>query len=268
MTIIGWVQRWLGTCAMVALVLLSGCGAVPEGESRDLATVSDQTDMDRRAQVRLELSAAYYSRGQFTTALDEVKQALVFKPEWPEALGLRGLIYTSLEEHRLADDSFKRALQRSPNDPDLMHNYAWSLCQQGLTVRAVEWFEKALAQPRYSGKARSWLSLGVCRSRAGQWREAVEDLRQAFELAPGNGAVGLAYGEALYRTGQAERARFYIDRMLTRAENVTAASLWLAVRIERRLGNAAAVQVLGRRLQGQFPDAREALLFAKGQFDD
>ncbi len=39
-------------------------------------TASDQTDADHRAAVRMELAALHYGRGQYTTALDEIKLAL------------------------------------------------------------------------------------------------------------------------------------------------------------------------------------------------
>ena len=65
-----------------------------------------------------------------TTALDEIKQALHAKPDMAEAYNLRGLIYASLGDTQLAEDSFQRALQLNPRDADTMHNYGWFLCQQ------------------------------------------------------------------------------------------------------------------------------------------
>jgi type IV pilus assembly protein PilF len=46
----------------------------------DVKTSSDQTDADRRARVRMELAAGYFTRGQTSTALDEVKLALAARP--------------------------------------------------------------------------------------------------------------------------------------------------------------------------------------------
>ena len=84
---------------------------------RPIATASDQTDTDRRAQVRMELAGAYFGRGQLETALDEVKLALQVQPQLVDAFNLRGLIYAAMGEPQLADESFKRALVLYPRDP-------------------------------------------------------------------------------------------------------------------------------------------------------
>src|SRR5207237_1429003 len=75
--------------------------------SRDVPAASDQTNTARRAQLRLELASGYFGRGQTTTALDEVKQALALDPNLAEGYNLRGLIYAGMGEERLADESFR-----------------------------------------------------------------------------------------------------------------------------------------------------------------
>ncbi|MGZ7222968.1 hypothetical protein ACXWPH_10230, partial [Streptococcus pyogenes] len=79
-------------------LLLAACAntaTAPAGD-REIKTDSDQTDADRRAAIRLELAQGYFSRGQFTTALDELKLALQAKPDMREAVNLRGLIYAAM----------------------------------------------------------------------------------------------------------------------------------------------------------------------------
>jgi type IV pilus assembly protein PilF len=49
---------------------------------------------------------------------------------------------------------------------------------------------------------------------------------------------------------------------------VTAQSLWLAARIERRLGNVDGVQSFGRQLRERFPQSPESLQFERGRFDE
>ena len=44
--------------------------------------------------------------------------------------------------------------------------------------------------------------------------------------------------------------------------------LWLAARVERRMGDLAAVQDLGRQLRDRFPQSAEALQYEQGRFDD
>lgn len=252
----------------VAAVVL-GCAA-PDGEpvGRDRVTASDQTDADRRARVRLELASAYYGRGQPETALDEVKQALAAKPDLWEGWNLRGLIYASLGDDRLAEDSFKRALQLNPRDGDTMHNYAWFMCQRQRYPESIALFQRALSLPQYASMSRSLMALGVCQARAGSLAEAERSLSRAYELDPGNPITGVNLSEVLYQRGEYERARFYIQRVNAMTDVANAQTLWLAARIENKLGNARGARELGQQLRNRFPQSPEALLYDRGRFDD
>lgn len=258
-----------GCCALLVL-FLAGCagGPIADEPAQDLRTASDQTDADRRANARLQLAGAYFGRGQLTTALDEVKLALQARPDLPDALNLRGLIYAAMGETRLADDSFRRALAVSPRDGDTMHNYGWYLCQQGQFAEADAQFAQALAQPTYRGVTRSLLARGVCQARAGRWAEAEGTLTRSYELDPSNPATAYNLADVLFRRGEYERARFYMRRVNAQETTANAQSLWLAARIEQRLGNAVGARDLGVRLRDRFPESPEALLFEKGRFDD
>lgn len=260
--------RWL-IVGLLSL-LLAAC-AVPAGEggaSNLPRTDSDQTDADRRSGTRMELAAGYFSRGQYNTALDEVKQALAIKPNMREAINLRGLIYAAMGEPQLADENFKRALTLYPNDADTLHNYGWLLCQQQRWAAADAQFEQALAQANYRAPARTWLSKGVCEARSGRMAEAERSLVKAFEFDPASPAIAVNLAEVLYRNGQLERARFYIKRVNAQPEQSNAQSLWLELRIERRLGNSVAVSDLNQALRRRYPASPELQALDTGRFDE
>lgn len=264
------IRRWVGTLvAGLVCALLTACASGPrDGANEDLKTSSDQTDADKRARVRMELAAGYFARGQSATALDEVKLALAARPDLPEAFNLRGLIYAALGEPRLAEDSFKRALQLAPRDADAMHNYAWFLCQSSRFPESDALFRQALAQPQYMDTVRTLLAQGVCLTRAQRWSEAETTLTRAYELDPGNPVSGFHLSDLLFRRGEFERARFYIRRVHQRREFATPQSLWLAVRLERRLGDTLAMRSWGQQLQERFPQSPETLMYEKGRFDE
>ena len=264
------LRRWAGVVlATLVCALLTACASGPrDGATEDLKTSSDQTDADKRARVRMELAAGYFARGQSATALDEVKLALAARPDLPEAFNLRGLIYAALGEPRLAEDSFKRALQLAPRDADAMHNYAWFLCQSSRFPEGDALFRQALAQPQYLDTIRTLLAQGVCLARAQRWSEAEAALTRAYELDPGNPVSGFHLSDLLFRRGEFERARFYIRRLHQRREFATPQSLWLAVRLERRLGDTLAMRSWGQQLQERFPQSPETLMYDKGRFDE
>ncbi|MDH4390992.1 MAG: type IV pilus biogenesis/stability protein PilW [Aquabacterium sp.] len=258
--------------ALLAAALLGACAGGPGGTAANqptsVLTASDQTDQERRARVRLELATAYFGRGQLETALDETKLAMQVKPDMAEAFNLRAMIYAAMGENRLAEDSFARALQLSPRDGPTLHNQAWFLCQQGQFATAQARFDTLLAQPEYRDQARSLLARGVCYGRDGKYPDAEAALMRAYELEPANPSIGVNLSEVLLRRGAYERASFYIGRINESPDATNAQTLWLAARIERRLGRDAAVRVLGDRLRQRFSQSPEAALFERGRFDD
>jgi len=254
---------------VLLLCAVSGCGTPgPARDEREPITASDLTDADRRARARLELASAYFSRGQMETALDEVKLALQARPELVEAYNLRGLIHAAMGDARLAEASYRHALQIQARDADTLHNYGWFLCQQKRFDESWVQFQAALAQPQYRGAARTFAAKGVCQTRAGLWLEAEGSFMRSFELDPSDPSTAMSLSEVLYRRADFERARFYVARVNAQPETTNAQSLWLALRIENKLGNTARVSEFGAQLQVRYPQSPEAARFERRGFDE
>ena len=259
------------SAALMVCALLAACATpvgAPGEDSRDRVTASDETDGSKRARVRLELAGAYFGRGQLEVALDQVKLAIQADSTMSEAFNLRGLIYASLGDDKLAEESFRRALQINSRDADAMQNFGWYLCQRKRYAEAQAHFEQAIAVPQYRDTARTLLTQGVCHMQAGQLEPAERSLLRAYEFDPANISTAFNLADVLYRRGDYERARFYVRRVNMQSEVSTAQSLWLAARIEHRLGQLNARQEFGNQLKRRFPASREAGLFERGSFND
>ena len=271
----GWFWRLAQLCLLAAVSACaggpggpSGAGALPPDQPKAITTASDRTDADRRAGVRMELASAYFSRGQLETALDEVKLALQVNPALGEAYNLRALIYGAMGEDRLAEDSFARALQINPQDGAALHNQGWFLCQRDRFGQSQAQFAAALALPQYRDVARTQLARGLCFGRNKQWPEAEAALMRAYELEPGNPSIGINLAEVLVQQQALERARFYIGRVNDVPAAANAQTLWLALRIEHKLGRPGNVRQLGDQLRERYPQSPEAALYARGRLDD
>lgn len=238
------------------------------GTRTDLVTASDETELQRRARIRLELTTTYFADDNTTTALDEVKQALQSDPNRPAAYNLRGLIYARLEEPTLAEDSFRRALQLAPADGDTRHNYGWFLCARQRYPEAFAQFRAATETPQYRGTSKTLLAQGVCEARSGDWGAAERSLQRSYELDAGNPSTAVNLSEVLLRRGELERARFYVGRVNANAEYANAETLWLAARIEQRRGNDEGVRQLGEQLKAKYPGSVQALAYERRRFDD
>lgn len=252
-----------------APLLLTGCasGVAPTTTTAEPVTDFDEPDARKRARLRLELASGYFEQGQTTVALDEIKQSLAADPTYAPAFVLRGLVYMRLNDNRLAEDSFRRALQLDARDPDALHNYGWFSCQLGRHAQAVELFTRALANPVYGGQAKTYMAKGVCQTRMGQFAEAEASLTRSYELDAGNPITGYNLAALLFRRGDDVRAQFYIRR-LNNSELANAETLWLGIKVERRLGSTEAMQQLAEQLTRRYPQSREWTLYQRGAFDE
>jgi len=250
-------------------VVLSGCATNMSGANMnsDLVTESDEPDTRKRARLRLELAVAYFDKGQTTDALDHLKQSIAADPTLFEAYNLRGLIYMRLNDVPLAEESFRRALAINPKAASVQHNYGWLLCQQSRFPESVQLFNSALSNPAYGDRAKTWMAQGLCQLKSGQQSEAEKSLTRAYELDAGNPITAYNLSLLLYQRGEFVRAQFYARR-LNNSELANAESLWLGIKVERRMENRDAMAQLGAQLKKRYPQSREYSAFERGAFNE
>ena len=259
----------MGLPVVLGLLSLSGCagGVAATSSMAEPVTESDEPDARKRARLRLELASGYFEQGQTTVALDEIKQSLAADPAYGSAYVLRGLVYMRLNDARLAEDSFRRALQINPRDPDALHNYGWFVCNQARYTESIQLFSQALASPVYGGQAKTYMAKGTCQTRMGQLPEAEGSFARAYELDPGNPFVGFNLANLQFRRGDYSKAQFVIRR-INNSDLANAETLWLGIKVERRLGNTEALQQLAQQLNRRYPQSREWAFYQRGAFDE
>lgn len=253
---------------LVSLAFLTGCattsGSGPQGE---LPTLSDQTDNEKRARIRLQLAVGYYEQRQMAVALDEIKQALAADPNFADAYSMRGLIYMEMGEVRLAEDNFLQAIRLAPNMPDFNNNYGWFLCQNGREKQSIQYFETALRNRAYRSPAKALNNAGFCSLKINDKVAAERYFSQAFQADPGNPSTNVNLARLYFERGDYERARFYVNRVM-KAEVMTADVLWLAIRIEHKLGDRAAESSLANQLRRRHAGSAEYAAYQRGAFNE
>lgn len=256
--------------AAALLVFLAGCAgtrAVESTPQTELPTSSDQTDNQKRAQIRLQLAIGYFEQRQLNVALDELKQALAADPNFSDAYSVRALVYMDMGETRLADENFQSAMRLSPNNPDLNNNYGWYLCQNERVPQSIAYFEAALKNRAYQSPAKALNNAGVCSLKLKDTAAAEQYLVQAFQYESGNTANNVNLAKIYYDKGDHLRARFHVGRA-TKDEAVSAETLWLAIRIEHKLGDRAAESSLATQLRRRHPGSAEYAAFQRGAFNE
>jgi len=259
-------------CAAIAALacMVAGCDSMPERGAGPVAEsvsmTGEATDARNRARVRAELASLYYGRGNMAIALEELRNAAAADPSYPLTYSLFGLVYMELRENQLAQANFERALSLSPTDPDINHNYGLFLCQTGRESESIKYFMQAVSNPLYPAPWRSFSAAGVCSLRKNDLKQAEGYFQQALRQEPNDPPSLLQLGQIRYRQGGLEEARKLVGRFNKLVEP-TAESLWLALRVERKLGERIAEASYANQLRRRFAASREYQQLQRGEYD-
>ena len=250
----------------ILLVLVAAC-AQNQHPTHDTGTIIGEVGEPRnRAKLHTELASLYYSAANYGVALEELRAAQSADSSYAPAHGMFGLVYMQLKENSRADESFERALRLSPNDADINHNYGWFLCQTGREPASIKYFLHAIRNPLYPTPWRSYSAAGVCSLKTPQAKDAEAFFERALRLEPDEPAALLNLGQIRYRQGNMGDARKLVTRH-NKLVNPSSESLWLALRIERKLGDRLQEQAFANQLRRRYPESPEYQALQRGAYD-
>lgn len=254
------------TTVLVAATVTGGCAG--QSGPGGLAPEQPQTVSYQGAKIHTELAGEYYARGQMNVAIEELAEALRADPNYAPAYNVLGLVYMELREDVLAQQNFERALKIAPSDSDIHNNYGWFLCQRkrDQTDRAVQHFMEALKNPLYTTPEKSYTNAGLCSQSSGDSKRAEEFFKKALLIRPSYSQALLGLAEIYFKNGDLAAARANISRYMQVA-TPTAESLWLGIRIERKVGDHNVEASYTLQLKKRFPNSKEALALRDGKFE-
>jgi type IV pilus assembly protein PilF len=270
----------LAGCVSTEETRSAGAGAPPGGSAsapadrgplRGTSPVSSGTsqadETQRRARIRLELSASHYQQQNFALALQEAEQAVAIDPNFAPGYGMLGLIYMAINDRNRADESFRRALALAPKDAELNNNYGWYLCQTGRQRESIPFFNNALEDRLYATPSKPLHNAGICLMQVGDEAGAENYLLRSFQVDPSNPVAMFNLAELYLKRRNLERAKFYSDRLMSQFQP-TSETLWLALRVARLGRDQDYASRLASQLRSRFPQSREAALLQRGAFGD
>jgi type IV pilus assembly protein PilF len=252
---------------LMFVVIFAACAAKPSEPDHDTGTlIGEVGDPRNRAKLHTELASMYYSNGNLGVALEELRAAAKADANYAPAYGMYGLVYMQMKDQTRAEESFERALRLAPSDADINHNYGWFLCQTGREPASVKYFLQAIRNPLYAMPWRSYSAAGVCTMKMNQLKDAEAFFERALKFEPDEPASLVGLGQIRYRQGNIGEARKLVTRH-NKLVTPTSESLWLAVRIERRMGERLQEQAFANQLRRRYPDSREFQALQRGQYD-
>jgi tetratricopeptide (TPR) repeat protein len=200
--------RWAIPVAVVG-ALVAGETYLTVSRNNDYrSNLSIWQDTVRKApsnyRARNELGAELAAQGQVTDAIEQYRQALKLKPDFPEAHNNLGITLASQGRATEAIEHYRQALKSKPDYAKAHNNLGAALASRGQVDQAIEQFQQALkSNPDF---AMAHYNLGNLLTSRGQVAEAIEQYRQALKSKPDYVEAHNNLGNALASRGQVTEA--------------------------------------------------------------
>ena len=150
------------------------------------------------------------SFGNRTDEADQLlREAAALAPELAEAWYALAELARARADWPAAEEAYRAALERSPDDPETLAGLGEVLIAQGRADEGRALVERARAGASASspeGPARAEVQLGLLAGQEGRFEAALTHFERALELAPDHGPAHVNRGKALLRLGRTNEA--------------------------------------------------------------
>ena len=173
--------------------------------SGDIEAMTLLADLSRGAGDLEEADALYAQIAAQQEARGEI-------PDWRYYF-FRGAVLDELGRWQEAEAQFLRALEVSPNQPDVLNHLGYVWVTQGRNIdEAFAMIRAAAAQEPDAGYIVD--SLGWAHYVRGNYEEAVQNLERAAELDPASPTINFHLGDAYWQVGRRVEANYQWRRAL------------------------------------------------------
>lgn len=194
------------------------------------AALSANPDSD---DVKFDLTDALFRRGLYSNALEAAQQVSPSGQQDDSFLALLGDICAHLGDADRAEDIFRQAIKRNPDNDQYYLSLTLAQLREKDITGAEDTLRKGLARIPSSGKI-LW-GLGIVLVLEGKTSQAAQHLERAVDLLPEWPGSYSTLGVLYYQTGEISKAR----EVLNRFKGSSAGGLDVD-RIEQALANAPA----------------------------
>jgi type IV pilus assembly protein PilF len=253
---------------MAAALAVAACASknpvtTPPPQPESTPVKAQEATLAQRAQIRADLAAGYYERGQMDVALEELGEAVKLDSTNPRIYNIYGLVYTVMGETSKAEENFRRAISLAPNDSEIRHNWGVFLCSTGRAREAIPEFEQAIRNPLYKTPEIALINAGKCSVTLGDNAKAETYFRQAMTVSPNNPIASYNLALLAFRQKRFDEARAWM-RPVMQQQTPPPEALYLGMCIERRQGDRQSELSYTSQLRNRYPDSAEAKALSTG----
>lgn len=238
----------------LVLVLLQACAAT--GSSQQNTTRADRRAAEA-ARINTELGVGYMRRGNFELAIEKLKKAIAFDPDYVDAHTSLAVLYREIGDLEKSEQYHKRAVRAEPENAEAQNNYGTFLCQIGRYEESEERFMLAAESPFYDTPDVALTNAGRCAALVPDYSRAEKHLRNALQFKPNSIDALFVLAQIKLEQQEYMTARAFLQRYESTSQP-TAEGLLLGYQIERQLADAKAAAAYAEELQKRFPGTRQS----------
>lgn len=227
--------------------LLTACGK--KNEVRD-------APVDKISKINLELGIAYMREKKYAEAMNNLQKAKDHNPDDPRIYSALAMLYDRIGESDMAEETFEKAISMDESDSLVRNNYGAFLCSRGRYTEAYAQYQEALENSLYKTPEYAHTNAGLCAVRSKDLKKAETEFRAALQKNPKFAIALFQMAKLSYENGRMLQTRAYLQRF----DEVAAPgpeSLWLSIRVEKKLGDQNAVASQSLLLKAKYPDSEE-----------
>ena len=212
------------------------------------------------------LGAAYLKKNNYEKALIKLQKAVRLNSENAKAYSYLGVLYWRLEQSVPADKYFILSRKISPYNAAINHNYASFLCSEKRYKEATKMFSNVFRNPLYDRLSSAYQVSADCDFDTLEFSRAEKSYKKALKIDKTNALAMLGMAKIYYKRSNYKISNYYLERY-SKLRKHTSESLWLAVNLQRKLGDKNKLSSLILELKNIYPDSVHTLMFIEGKLD-
>lgn len=154
--------------------------------------------------LHVRMGGVYLKQGATQRAFNEFQKALALDSGQPEALRWIAMLYASQGELDKSIAAYERLLTSEPADQTALSTLADLYVLQGELLQAIGTYQKLIRE--FGSSSQLHFNLGILYGRLNRYRDSIEELSRALELAPEAVEVRVAMGLTYELNGQFDNA--------------------------------------------------------------
>lgn len=161
------------------------------------------------------MAQSYIAVKDYTDALDEMLQAVKYKPNDPDYHSTLAMVYFEKKAYPLSEKHYKKSLQLRPNDPTVQNNLAALYLSMQRWDDAASIFRVVADNLLFRYQSRALIGLGVANFHGGHPMKSVLAFKEVLDGDPSNTSALYLLAKTYYSMSKYDLARQYLERLLS-----------------------------------------------------